>query len=761
MIHLQKRSHRLLHSYFLTYLSILLIFTVVFLLLYGESAKIIRTDIESENRVLLQQTVDMLDMRIRQLDSFGMQTISKDVITSLRYVEKPLEYPNIQYYFRTQNALPANPQEDFLFDYFLFFNRSELVLSEHLAYTYDDFYNLYMRPVDQNLEEWKASLLEAAAAGNNRQLVRVVYAHGGAEEEKTLIAFSYPFIPSMNRDGLLILYMDQQTLVEPLAAFDLAEGDVAYIESPSGDILATNPGGVEMALALQNSSPAEERTVNLIRRTVNEHSMLISRYVSEQTGFGITIARSSNQVYSRLNKYRWIIAAALALAVLLGVVFSYFFSHRNSSFIRMLAPSSLQLGNMSYRKAFESLRKTFEDIQLRNDAMLQTLATQRPYLQKTFFSQLLSGDFVNEDSAASIAASMNLPSPGEPMRVVLFCLSAALTPGDAKDLQLSVNCISVIRLSIESLEAASLHMSRSENDYVLLISGKRMEERIDRLVKLIRSNLPEDVNECLYVYVGNAVDKLTDVARSWDNAYSMIYLQPSPADVPVIYYKPNDVARLDAFYPPDIQRRLINCVKSGDEKRVAETLNLLFEQNQQSGALPVYIAQLLVNSLLNTLLQFHTLADLPSDRSESMLEDAKNLMTLPLNDQLSGIRTLYTSLCGAFRQQRDGKQQLMDEISDYIRRHFSEVNLSLASVADHFHISESYLSSTFKAQKGANFFNYVEELRIDKAKELLRKTDLKISEIAEQIGYASANSFCRAFKRNTGSSASSYRNGAD
>ena len=50
---------------------------------------------------------------------------------------------------------------------------------------------------------------------------------------------------------------------------------------------------------------------------------------------------------------------------------------------------------------------------------------------------------------------------------------------------------------------------------------------------------------------------------------------------------------------------------------------------------------------------------------------------------------------------------------------------------------------------------------MDKAKELLRQTDEKIIDIAAKVGYASGNSFCRAFKRRTGSSATTYRNGME
>lgn len=156
------------------------------------------------------------------------------------------------------------------------------------------------------------------------------------------------------------------------------------------------------------------------------------------------------------------------------------------------------------------------------------------------------------------------------------------------------------------------------------------------------------------------------------------------------------------------------------------------------------------------------MSGLPPEKTESILSGINAMMKMPLNVQLDMVNTLYCSLCSAIRQLKaeEGKPQIIEEISAYIGEHYTDPDLSLISVANRFHVSESYLSFTFKAQKGINFFSYVEELRIARAKKLLRETGLKISEIAGQVGYASANSFCRAFRRSTGESASNYRNGA-
>ncbi|WP_274365042.1 response regulator transcription factor [Paenibacillus thermotolerans] len=93
---------------------------------------------------------------------------------------------------------------------------------------------------------------------------------------------------------------------------------------------------------------------------------------------------------------------------------------------------------------------------------------------------------------------------------------------------------------------------------------------------------------------------------------------------------------------------------------------------------------------------------------------------------------------------------------EYIRRHYLE-SITLQQVADVVHVSKNYFSILFKKTTGHNFIDYVIELRIQKAKELLSGTDLKIYEVAEQSGFNDVKYFSKLFKKITGYSPMDYR----
>lgn len=92
----------------------------------------------------------------------------------------------------------------------------------------------------------------------------------------------------------------------------------------------------------------------------------------------------------------------------------------------------------------------------------------------------------------------------------------------------------------------------------------------------------------------------------------------------------------------------------------------------------------------------------------------------------------------------------------YIQAHYKE-NLSLDSVANEIELSSPYLSSLFSRILGTTFINYVQSVRIQKAKELLCGTTMKVYEIAYCIGYDDEKYFSQVFRKTEGITPSQFR----
>ncbi|MCZ8519289.1 MULTISPECIES: response regulator [Paenibacillus] len=96
------------------------------------------------------------------------------------------------------------------------------------------------------------------------------------------------------------------------------------------------------------------------------------------------------------------------------------------------------------------------------------------------------------------------------------------------------------------------------------------------------------------------------------------------------------------------------------------------------------------------------------------------------------------------------------EISKYIQNHYHQ-DITLQEIAGHFFLSREYISRKFKQEFGVNLSDYVSGIRIDKAKLLLLNPHLRISQVAEMVGYEDEKYFSKVFKKMVGSSPNEYR----
>ncbi len=97
-------------------------------------------------------------------------------------------------------------------------------------------------------------------------------------------------------------------------------------------------------------------------------------------------------------------------------------------------------------------------------------------------------------------------------------------------------------------------------------------------------------------------------------------------------------------------------------------------------------------------------------------------------------------------------------VKNYIYQHYEE-DLNLEMLAEKVYLSSGYLSFIFKKETGMNLNRFIRVFRMEKAKELLCSTNMKVAQVSEKVGFANVSYFCRSFREYYGSSPESYRKG--
>ena len=107
-------------------------------------------------------------------------------------------------------------------------------------------------------------------------------------------------------------------------------------------------------------------------------------------------------------------------------------------------------------------------------------------------------------------------------------------------------------------------------------------------------------------------------------------------------------------------------------------------------------------------------------------------------------------------RKEESSNNVVDIAKEYIKNNYSKP-LSLDEVSYYVNISPYYFSKIFKEGTGENFIEYLTNIRIEKAKELLGNSDYSMKEICVMVGYSDPNYFSRSFKKNVGVTPTEYK----
>lgn len=199
-------------------------------------------------------------------------------------------------------------------------------------------------------------------------------------------------------------------------------------------------------------------------------------------------------------------------------------------------------------------------------------------------------------------------------------------------------------------------------------------------------------------------------------------------------------------------------VESGDEARALELLGGLFELY---GAKPgctladvKHHCEALCTQFRRQLRTSSTAGseELPLPSTHTMLTTL-----FSFEDIRQGYSQFFSDACRSMAHADINKKSaLIDRVEAYIQWHY-DCPLTQELIASLYFVNRSYLSKLFKEQTGKKFADYLNDLRIDRAKELLLNTDKQVFKIARMVGYDNDKYFFKLFKARTGMSPEDFR----
>ena len=404
------------------------------------------------------------------------------------------------------------------------------------------------------------------------------------------------------------------------------------------------------------------------------------------------------------------------------------------------------------------------DLQARHDALTREAELLRIERRELFFSRLFSGGYFWDASHIAAHAALEGICLDKPFFLVIVARleTWGLYPEEIKSAQ---EIHFILRNALE-YQLPDAHISLFQGTVAAVLNTEVDYQRdIGPLLFQLREiveTLETEFQITLSFAVSRVYSSPVDIPQAWEDTQRVLEYQDTvEEDVVVSAYQELSSYHLKSapISYVDITSRLNSSLRVADYEGIRAILHELIDHEFGPASPTVDVLRFRTYGVVNTLL--YLINDLRAIVGNDLIDQLNTgpRLTKPMSFSalINEIDALLDELAALSRQKtEDTLPACVTPVHDYVCENFKDINLSVGSVSDEFHVTPTYCSKQFKERYGVRLFDFIQLQRLEAAKALL-PTDKSLKDISVEVGIGCALTMTRAFKRYEGVPPTHYR----
>lgn len=413
---------------------------------------------------------------------------------------------------------------------------------------------------------------------------------------------------------------------------------------------------------------------------------------------------------------------------------------------------SLVRNNETLAKSNETLTKNNETLAKNNETLTKNNETHIPLKKSRFVGNLVRGVYRNEDEIRRDAAEAKIIIPKAASVLVIMIGDLGGDRGQNNEGKAEKEMLDLVR-SYSAIDGYRIKLiSKTRNVFVIFTSDRgQAEEMLVHFFHIGRSLCEE-----LVMAVSDYHENLMEVPQAYleaDTAFDTRFLVDNSNMIR--YQQASKVEHIEIL-PESFLRRLKNAIRACNSEEADEVIDEICGKLKSSNH-SLLSFRVLYNDILHILITEwnDTHVDFSDIYNVFLLSQCLNVQ------QFSDIlHEVCHSLIDARQSNKPADSREPDMATKavaYMKEHYSSPELTMAALADELSISPVTMSVEFKNRMGVNPSDYLGIIRMEKAKELLKTTTLKVKDVSVAVGYEDEHVFMRRFKKYVGKTPGQYR----
>ena len=746
---IHEHSRSVIYGWTFSYLLLMLITVVLTLVVYFIARNTIEAEITNSNQLLLENIRDNIDTALSEADDLSLDIFSDPEIQSI----SSLTPNDTTYYYKLYKA--AQGLENYKFyngpfqDLYIHLNYVGRVVRPGIVNFSRDYYHTYLETENFTFDQWQNIVSEL----HYGDYITLPYSTRNSEKklECALIRTISPFSVTDVAANLVIM-MDFSSILN----YGMDDRNLMVLDDKNQVIAQSQ---TENSFDPQDL-PSDLSSGETVSCRSEGQTQMVSCIASQKNEWKYIIVTPESVFWEKAWFIRNIMWGEILLCVLGMGLLSFYFIKRNynilkeiTSFVRSKIQSKTIWNGNEFIYIQQALSKSIEEKQEAVDKLdRQTLTLQTNFLISLLEGRSRSVPF--DESLTSCEIQFPFSGYGAAVISIKHINEELWLSGQEKKFDVHF----IAKFAVQNV--AEEILSRNRKVYCVeiwdllwfILNTNENEVDFEQALRSELTSIQDFVAQNFDIDLCMAVSALhhspDELSNAHDEAQNALEYEQVLGRGDITFFHDIDFSyRANEGYPYDEERRLINCIRIGDTQAAQAVVEELFSRYSSSAALPEEAkstALLLSANILHTIdLEANRKCIIPQNNDLlRQITKCKNVKELKLKISAL-IQNVSQSLSLVLQQENS----LSTEVQSFILEHYTDPTLCISAIAHHLEKSPYYISKIFKMETGGGILDFINRIRVEKSKELLREDGMTQEQIAERTGFSNIRTFQRTFKK--------------